>query len=104
VSLARDLPPEPSGARSAAEGAGNSLTPEGNGPAGSGSIGRVSATSGQVPKGLQLTFVVLTAVALAVVAAAAVRGVWFVVVIAGLMVAANLYILWIMRRQPTSPS
>jgi uncharacterized membrane protein len=65
---------------------------------------RVSATSGQVPKGLRLTFVVLTVVALAVVAGAAVRGVWFVVVIAGLMVAANLYILWMTRRQPAGRS
>jgi hypothetical protein len=66
-------------------------------------MGRVSATSGQVPKGLRLAFVVLTVVALAVVVAAAVREVWLVVVIAGLMAVANLYILWI-TRQPTSRS
>lgn len=65
---------------------------------------RVSATSGQVPKGLRLTFVVLTVVAVAVVVAAAAREVWFVVVIAGLMAVANLYILWVTRRQPAGPS
>ena len=58
----------------------------------------MSTRSGELPRGLRLTFVVLTAFALAVVAAAAARGVWFVVVLAGLMAVCNLGILWTTRR------
>ena len=65
---------------------------------------RVSAMSGPVPKGLRLTFVVLTVVAAAVIVTAVVREVWFVVVIAGLMAVGNLYVLWVTRRQPAGPS
>ena len=63
----------------------------------------MSAPSAEVPRGLRLIFVVLTAVALAVAVAAAARGVWFVVVIAGLMAVGNLGILWTTRRQPSKP-
>ncbi len=71
---------------------------------GTGTICPVSASSGQVPRGLRLTFVVLTVLAVAVAVAAATREVWFVVVIAGLMAVANLGILWITRSRHTSPS
>lgn len=57
---------------------------------------------GPLPRGLRLTFVVLTLVAAAVIVAAAVRGTWFVVVIVALMAAANLYILWTTRPRHTS--
>lgn len=53
----------------------------------------VSAMSGQVPRGLRLIFVVLTAVAAAVAGAAAARGVWFIVVVAALMAVGNLAVL-----------
>lgn len=49
--------------------------------------------SGQVPRGLRLTIVVLTVVAAVVAIAAATRGTWAVTVIAGLMAVGNLVLL-----------
>lgn len=57
--------------------------------------------SGQVPRGLWLTIVVLTVVAAAVAVIAAARGTWAVTVIAGLMAVANLVLLRTVRAQGT---
>lgn len=57
----------------------------------------VSTLSGPVPRGLRLTFVVLTAAALALAIAAAVRGVWFLTVICGLFALLNLGVIWATR-------
>lgn len=57
----------------------------------------VSTLSGPVPRGLRLTFLVLTAAALALAIAAAVRGVWFLTVICGLFALLNLAVLWTTR-------
>jgi hypothetical protein len=59
---------------------------------------RMSSTlSGPVPRGLRLTFVVLTLGTLAFAVAAAVKGVWLLVVIAGVFAICNLGILWTTR-------
>lgn len=57
----------------------------------------VSTLSGPVPRGLRLTFVVLTVGTLALAVAAAVQGVWLLVVIAGVFAVCNLGILWTTR-------
>jgi hypothetical protein len=56
-----------------------------------------SNLSGPVPRGLRLTFVVLTVGTLALAVAAAVKGVWLLVVIAGVFAVCNLGILWTTR-------
>lgn len=62
----------------------------------------MSAAPGQVPRGLRLTFVVLTAVAVTVAVLAVARGVWFVAVVTALLAVANLAVLWTTRtRRPT---
>ena len=58
---------------------------------------RMSNLSGPVPRGLRLTFLVLTLGTLALAVAAAVRGVWLLVVIAGVFAVCNLGILWLTR-------
>jgi beta-lactamase regulating signal transducer with metallopeptidase domain len=58
---------------------------------------RVNTLSGPVPRGLRLTFVLLTLGTLALAVAAAVKGVWLLVVIAGVFAVCNLGILWTTR-------
>lgn len=66
-------------------------------------MGGVSAVSGPVPRGLRLTFVMLTVVAATLAAFAAVRGVWLLVVVGVFFALANLAVLWTTRtRPPTS--
>jgi hypothetical protein len=62
----------------------------------------VSAVSGPVPRGLRLTFVVLTVVAATLAAFAAVRGVWLLVVVGAFFALANLAVLWT-TRTPSLP-
>ena len=62
-----------------------------------GTITGVSAVSGPVPRGLRLTFVVLTVVAATLAAFAAVRGVWLLVVVGVLFALLNLGVLWTTR-------
>lgn len=58
---------------------------------------RVSTLSGPVPRGLRLVFVALTLGTLALAVAAAVKGVWLLVVIAGVFAVCNLGVLWTTR-------
>jgi hypothetical protein len=62
----------------------------------------VTSPPAPLPRGLRLTFAVLTLAAAAVIVAAAARGTWFVVVIVALMAVANLYILWTTRPRRTT--
>lgn len=63
----------------------------------------MSAVSGPVPRGLRLTFMVLTLAAVTLAVAAAVRGVWFLVVIGAVFAVCNFAVLWTTRspRDPT---
>lgn len=65
---------------------------------------RVSTLSGPVPRGLRLTFLLLTLGTLALAVAAAVRGVWLLVVIAGVFAFCNLGILWTTRPGSEPPA
>jgi uncharacterized protein (DUF58 family) len=57
----------------------------------------VSTLSGPVPRGLRVSFVVLTAVAVALAAYAGFRGVWLLTVVCGLFAVLNLGVLWTTR-------
>ena len=57
----------------------------------------MSALSGPVPRGLRMTFVVLTVAAIALAVLAGLRGVWFLTVICGLFAVLNLGVLWTTR-------
>jgi hypothetical protein len=57
----------------------------------------VSAVSGPIPRGLRLAFLVLTVAAATLAAFAAVREVWFLVVVGGVFALANLAVLWATR-------
>ena len=64
---------------------------------------RVSNLSGPVPRGLRLTFLVLTVVVVALAIAAAVKGVWALVVIAAVLALCNLGALWATRSTAGTP-
>ncbi|HZB51263.1 MAG TPA: hypothetical protein VE547_19400 [Mycobacteriales bacterium] len=57
----------------------------------------MSAVSGPIPRGLRLAFLVLTVAAATLAAFAAVREVWFLVVVGGVFALANLAVLWATR-------
>ncbi len=57
----------------------------------------VSALSGPVPRGLRLTFVVLTLASIAFAVVAGMQEVWFVTVVCGLFAVLNLGVLWATR-------
>jgi hypothetical protein len=57
----------------------------------------VSAVSGPIPRGLRMAFVILTVAAATLAAFAAVREVWFLVVIGAVFALSNLAVLWATR-------
>lgn len=56
-----------------------------------------SPVIGPVPRGLRITFLVLTLAAAAFAIAAAVRGVWVITIVCALFSVLNLGVLWTTR-------
>jgi hypothetical protein len=65
-----------------------------------------SALSGPVPRGIRVAFAVLTVVVVGLAVLGAVRGVWFLTVVCGLLALLNLGALWTTRgpKQPSEPA